>query len=77
MAPGTERVRGAYLVVQTLYTREVLRGRLRHANARTAPVAFAPRRVSHLVFLISLVLEQTSEDCIGNIEHTNKCERRV
>ena len=40
-------------------------------NARTAPVAFAPRRVSHVVFLISLVLEQTSEDCIGNTEHSN------
>ena len=37
-------------------------------NARTAPVAFAPRRVSHVVILISLVLEQTSEYCfaIGN-----------
>ena len=40
-------------------------------NARTAPVAFAPRRVSHVVFLISLVLKQTSEDCIGNTEHSN------
>ena len=38
-------------------------------NARTEPVAFASRRVSHVVFLISLVLEQTSEDCIGNTEH--------
>ena len=35
-------------------------------NAGTAPVAFAPRTISHLVFLISLVLEQTSKDCIGN-----------
>ena len=26
-------------------------------NARTAPVAFALRRVSHVVFLISLILE--------------------
>ena len=25
-------------------------------NARTAPTAFAPRRVSHVLFLISLVL---------------------
>ena len=40
-------------------------------NARTAPVAFAPRTISHLVFLISLVLEQTSKDCIGNTEHSN------
>ena len=40
-------------------------------NVRTAPVAFAPRRVSHVVFLITLVLEQTSEDCIGNTEHSN------
>ena len=38
-------------------------------NVLTAPVAFAPRRVSHVVFLISLVLEQTSEDCIWNTEH--------
>ena len=37
----------------------------------TAPVAFAPHRVSHIVFLISLVLEQTSKDCIGNTEHFN------
>ena len=37
----------------------------------TAPVAFAPRRVSHVVFLISLVLEQMSEDYIGNTEHSN------
>ena len=44
-------------------------------NACTVPVAFAPRRVSHIVFLISLVLEQTLEDCIGNFEHCNKCER--
>ena len=40
-------------------------------NAHTAPVAFARRRVSHVVFLISLILEQTSEDCIGNTEHSN------
>ena len=40
-------------------------------NARTAPAAFAPRRVSFVVFLVSLVLEQTSEDCIGNTEHSN------
>ena len=40
-------------------------------NARTAPVAFALRRVSHVVLLISLVLDQTSKDCIGNIEHSN------
>ena len=40
-------------------------------NACTAPVAFASSRVSHVVFLISLVLEQTSEDCIGNTEHSN------
>ena len=33
-------------------------------NARSAPVAFASRRVSHVVFLVSLVLEQTSKDCI-------------
>ena len=41
-------------------------------NACTAPVAFTPRRVLHIVFLISLVLEQTSEDCIGNTKHSNK-----
>ena len=35
-------------------------------NARTAPVAFAARRVSHVVFFISLVLDQKSEDYIGN-----------
>ena len=40
-------------------------------KACTAPVAFAPRTISHLVFLISLVLEQTSKDCIGNTEHSN------
>ena len=40
-------------------------------NARTVPVAFAPRTISHLVFLINLVLEQTSKDCIGNYEHSN------
>ena len=40
-------------------------------NAHTAPVAFALRRVPHVVFLISLVLEQTSEDCIENTEHAN------
>ena len=40
-------------------------------NARTAPVVFAPRRVSYVLFLISLVLEQTSEDCIGNTEYSN------
>ena len=40
-------------------------------NARTAPGAYAPRRVSHLLFLISLILEQTSEDCFGNNEHSN------
>ena len=40
-------------------------------NARTVPVAFASRRVAHVIFLISLVLEQTSEDCIGNTEHSN------
>ena len=28
-------------------------------------VAFAPRRVSHVVSLISLVSEKTSEDCFG------------
>ena len=39
-------------------------------NTCTALVAFAPRRVSHIVFLISLVLEQTSKDCIGNTEHS-------
>ena len=44
-------------------------------DAHTAPVAFAPRRVLPVVFLISLFLEQTSKDCIGNIEHSNKCER--
>ena len=41
-------------------------------NARTAPVVFAPRRVSHVVFLINLILEQTSEDCIGNTEYSYK-----
>ena len=40
-------------------------------NACTAPVAFTPRRVLHIVFLISLVLEQTSEDCIENTKHSN------
>ena len=40
-------------------------------NARNAPVAFAPRRVLHVVFLVSLVLEQMSQDCIGNTEHSN------
>ena len=40
-------------------------------NTRTAPVAFAPRRILHMLFSISLVLEQTSEDCIGNTEHSN------
>ena len=40
-------------------------------NARTAPVAFASCRVAHLIFLISLVLEQTSEDCVGNTEPSN------
>ena len=42
-------------------------------NARKAPVAFDQHRVSHVVFLISLVLEQTSQDCIANTEHSNKC----
>ena len=36
-------------------------------NTCTAPVAFAKRRVLHIVFLISLILKKTSEDCIGNI----------
>ena len=40
-------------------------------NARIAPVAFSRRRVSQVAFLISLVLEQTSEDYIGNTEHSN------
>ena len=41
-------------------------------NASTAPVTFAPPPwVSHVVFIISLVLEQTSEDCIGNTEHSD------
>ena len=40
-------------------------------NARTAPSAFASRRVAHVIFLISLVLEQTTEVCIGNTEHSN------
>ena len=40
-------------------------------NARTAPVAFALRRVSHIVFRISLVLEQTSEVCIGYTERSD------
>ena len=52
-------------------TREVLRGSLCHANACTTPAAFAPCRVLHVVSLISLVLEQTSKDCIGNNEHSN------
>ena len=56
--------------------RPILRGRYYAndcvtLNARTASVAFAPRRVSHVVFLISLVLEHTSKDCIGNTEHYN------
>ena len=40
-------------------------------NTRNAPVAFAPRRIFQVVFLISLVLEQTSEDCIWNSEHSD------
>ena len=54
-------------------TRKVLRGRLRHAKRMhcTSPVAFAPRRVSRVIFHISLILEQTSKDCIGNTEHSN------
>ena len=40
-------------------------------NAHTAPVALAPRRVLQAVFHISLVLKQTSKDCIGNTEHAN------
>ena len=32
-------------------------------NTRTAPIAVAPRRASHVVFLNSLISEQTSEDC--------------
>ena len=40
-------------------------------NACTVPAAFAPRRVSHLLFLIAPFLEQTSEDCIGNTGHSN------
>ena len=40
-------------------------------NAHTEPVAFALRKVSHIVLLISLVLEQTSKDCIGNTKHAN------
>ena len=40
-------------------------------NSLSAPVAFAPRRVSHVIFLISIVLEQPPEDYIGNTEHSN------
>ena len=42
-------------------------------NAHTAPVAFAPRRVSHVVFLISLILEQTSKIVLEilDTEHSN------
>ena len=36
-------------------TRKGLRGRLRQAKPRTAPAAFSSRRVSHLIFLISLI----------------------
>ena len=47
-------------------------------SSSNAPVAFVPHRVWHIVFLIiSLVLEQTPEDCIGNTEHSNKCEQLV
>ena len=35
----------------------ILRGRSRHAKPRTAPAAFSSRSVSHLIFLISLILE--------------------
>ena len=52
-------------------TQEVLPNGCITLNACYAPVAFAPRRVSHIVFLISFVLEQKSEDCIGNTEHFN------
>ena len=51
--------------------REVLRGRLRHAKCTRCACCICPRRVSHVVFLISLVLEQTSKDGIGNTEHSN------
>ena len=40
-------------------------------NAPTAPAAFAQSRVSHVVFLISLVLQQNSRDCIGNTNVLN------
>ena len=57
-------------------TRPTLRGKY-YADtcitlyAHTEPVAFVPHRVSHKVFLISLILEQTSKDWIGNTEHSN------
>ena len=41
-------------------------------NACTAPAAFAgQRRVSRILFLLASFLEQMSEDCFGNNEHSN------
>ena len=42
-----------------------------YAGSIMRTVAFAPRRVSHVVFLINLILEQTSEDCIENAKYSN------
>ena len=40
-------------------------------NARTTPVAFAPGIVLHVVFFISLILVQSSENGIRNTEHSD------
>ena len=45
-------------------------------NAHTTPAAFVPCRVSHALFLLASLLEQTSEDCIENTKHS-KCEQWV
>ena len=40
-------------------------------NENICSIAFAQHRVSHIVFLINLILEQTTEDCIRNTEYSN------
>ena len=52
-------------------TRKVLREHLRHAKCMHCACCICLRRVLHIVFLISLVLEQTSEGCIGNTERSD------
>ena len=47
---------------------KALHRRLRHAKCTHCACCIW---VSHLVFLISLFIEHTSEDCIGNTEHSN------